>query len=224
MSRVIFSLLILVFCGCGSSSRLLDLSTASDGSISGFYEGVLPCPDCEKMRFRLALDSTGFFVSEQTYYETTGETSSYYKIGAWQKEKNKILLTSNEHFYKYIGFLANDKILLLDDLGKEPEQPSSATLPETSLPELYDRTFPVEGFLSFDNSGALLKECNTRKTFRLDLGDQSSDFVKEKYSELTSQGSSNEVFSSLIVEFSNEHEHLTIVDVMTLDSMGSCDD
>lgn len=99
-----------------STTETITVNAANSLDWVGKYEGVLPCADCEGIKYIVELKKDGNFFIEQEYLgkETVYQDEGFYK---WDNTGNTIHLNSNVSplFLK----VEKNELKVLDDKGKE---------------------------------------------------------------------------------------------------------
>jgi heat shock protein HslJ len=107
------------FTGCKSSKQVASLQVPAIDmkSVAGDYLGMLPCADCEKIRFRLSLNEDRTFISSMIYIGKSDIPIEYH--GKYEVRKDGIIvLIKKDKGMKY--FKPSPKgLLMLDIHGNE---------------------------------------------------------------------------------------------------------
>lgn len=97
-------------------TETIDVNAANSLDWAGKYEGILPCADCEGIKYIVELKKDGNFFIEQEYLgkETVYQDEGFYK---WDSSGNTIHLNSNISplFLK----VEKNALKILDEKGKE---------------------------------------------------------------------------------------------------------
>jgi len=115
------SLLFLVsFLFACTTAKNISETPAADQSLKdkavAVWEGTLPCPDCERIDYRLTLNSDNSFEEVSVFRgETLSET---HENGRWQMNTDSIvILKQDQQVYKYFS-LNNRQLEMMDLEGK----------------------------------------------------------------------------------------------------------
>jgi copper homeostasis protein (lipoprotein) len=154
--------LALVLAGC--SGGLPRQKEASKIATPGTFTGVLPCADCEGIRYHLDLWSDHAFHLQR---EWMGQDLIRYDIGRWSLDSGRkvlILETGGQMVAQFEA--AHPKALrLLDPKGHHIQSTLNYTIKSNGRLEPVDVTLPMRGELAQDGSSLRFRECLTGRTY-----------------------------------------------------------
>lgn len=115
----IFSIMALVLIACTSTRNINETPAAAQSLLQkavAVWEGTLPCPDCERIDYRLTLNADNSFEEVSVFRgETLSET---HENGTWQMNADSIvILKQDQNVYKYFS-LNNQQLEMMDLEGK----------------------------------------------------------------------------------------------------------
>ncbi|MDD1611878.1 MAG: copper resistance protein NlpE N-terminal domain-containing protein [Methylococcaceae bacterium] len=142
--KIVAAILPLFAIGCGTSTVVTAHATESSPSvenIAGTYMGMLPCADCEKIRYRLELKPDGGYTSSTTYIGKSDR--AFDESGRFALQQDGIVaLDKNDEGMKY--FKKHPQGLQMLDINS---QEISGTLAGNYIltSVIGDNETPVEG-------------------------------------------------------------------------------
>lgn len=141
---ILAAFLPLLLIGCAASTERAphaQESSAIAESITGTYQGMLPCADCEKISYRLVLKADGSYASHSTYIgrsERAFEASGTYTL----RQDGIVVLDKKDDGMNYFK-KHPDGLLMLDRHAQEIYGALAGRYILTSMPQ--DPQQPVEG-------------------------------------------------------------------------------
>jgi heat shock protein HslJ/uncharacterized lipoprotein NlpE involved in copper resistance len=148
----------------GCSGGLPRQKEASKIAAPGTFTGVLPCADCEGIRYHLDLWSDHAFHLER---EWMGQKLIRYDIGRWSLDSGRkvlILETSGKMVAQFEA--SHPKALrLLDEKGHHIQSTLNYTIKSNGRLEPVDVALPLRGELALDGSSLRFRECLTGRAY-----------------------------------------------------------
>lgn len=119
----LFVLFNIVLAGC-SVSKKAAIESGSFTSLSGIYEGVFPCADCEGIETLLTLGDSGEFRQESSYLGVDDGESIYVSEGTFEQSNDGKFIKLNidgedSMFNQYL--VKQNRLVKLDSEGKRIE-------------------------------------------------------------------------------------------------------
>ncbi|MGH7495972.1 MAG: META domain-containing protein [bacterium] len=134
------------------------------------FSGVLPCADCEGIRYMLNLQPGNVFYLRQTYLGK-GADDSFYDLGAWSLADNGRKLTLKGGREAPLMFTVESAEVLkkLDLEGGEIQSQLDYKLQRAGQFEWFDVPAVMRGMYSYMADAGMLAECSTGKRFPVAL-------------------------------------------------------
>jgi len=157
------ALLALVL-AAGCSGGLPRQKEASKIATPGTFTGVLPCADCEGIRYHLDLWSDHAFHLER---EWMGQKLIRYDIGRWSLDSGRKVLMLETGGQMVAQFEASHPkaLRLLDTKGHHIQSKLNYTIKSNGRLEPVDVALPLRGELALDGSSLRFRECLTGRTY-----------------------------------------------------------
>ena len=163
MKRLAVVLAILASAGCGAGG-VPKQKESSKLATPGTFTGVLPCADCEGIRYHLDLWPDHAFHLER---EWMGHDHVQYDIGRWSLDNGRkvlILETAGNMVAQFEA--AHPKALrLLDPQGHHIQSALNYTIKSNGRLEAADVTLPLRGELVRDGAVLRFRECLTGRAY-----------------------------------------------------------
>jgi copper homeostasis protein (lipoprotein) len=154
----------LLAAGCSGGLHIPKQKESSKLATPGTFTGVLPCADCEGIRYHLDLWSDHAFHLER---EWLGHEHTQYDIGRWSLDTGRkvlILETAGTMVAQFEA--AHPKALrLLDPKGHHIESNLNYTIKSAGRLEAADVTLALRGEIVRDGAALRFRECLTGRTY-----------------------------------------------------------
>lgn len=120
MKKIAFASIIAMLSAC---------SLWPQKSVSGTYQGTLPCADCEKIEAQLILNSDKTYQYNTVYFKNK-EQHPFMEKGtySWDKDKSDVIRLSNEFVFK----VTDELIEFCDENGEVVKSKYSYKLQKVS--------------------------------------------------------------------------------------------
>lgn len=163
MKRFAMALALLAITGCGAGG-IPRQKEASTLATPGTFTGVLPCADCEGIRYHLDLWPGHAFHLER---EWMGRKHVQYDIGRWSLDSGRkvlILETAGNMVAQFEA--AHPKALrLLDEKGHHIQSNLNYTIKSNGRLDATDVALPVRGVIVRDGAALRFRECLTGRSY-----------------------------------------------------------
>ena len=128
------------------------------------YEGILPCADCEGIRYTLNLWGDKVFFLRMTYL---GKGDGLDDIGVWalSADQATLILRGGREAPLIFAVKSAERLRKLDIKGKEIVSQLNYNLVRKERFEWFEPRLPMRGMYLYIADAALFTECQTRRKF-----------------------------------------------------------
>ena len=112
-------------------SLLSACSSLSQKSLSGTYQGTLPCADCSKIEAKLTLNPDNTYQYNTVYYKKKDRHPFVEKgVYSWDKNKSNVIHLNNSGNLKLL--VSDEKVEICDNKGNVANSHINYTLKKVS--------------------------------------------------------------------------------------------
>lgn len=157
--------LVLLFAIAGAAVAA-DPSPA--GPVTGIYLGVLPCADCQGMRYRLHLRPDRAFVLETQYLgKDAGPANPAAVLGVWTEsaDDRTLVLRQVGEPPMFFGIPEPGVLRKLDAAGRPIKSKLNYDLARTSAVERFQPLLRLQGMYAYRADAGVFRECLSRARF-----------------------------------------------------------
>ena len=140
------------------------------GPVTGIYTGVLPCGDCEGIRYRLHLRPDRAFVLETQYLGRSSPSNPSAVLGVWAEsaDDRTVVLRQTGEPPMFFAIASPGVLRMLDAAGRAIESKLDYELVRSTGVEPFQPVLRLQGMYTYMADAGTFRECLSRARFPVD--------------------------------------------------------